>query len=298
MQGIKKIFTRSALAAVVATGVFLPFEAAACTDESYTGSVCFVATDWCPRNWVQANGQELQVIQYQALFSLLGYAYGGNGQSTFGVPDLRGRAPVGTGTGPGLPAVARAAKVGQAVLNVTVPVPYHTHTAVFTPSGTTQGTGTTPVVVPTITGTGQTVSGITITNTLALIATTKGSLNIASSSSAGGVSIPANGAVLARPSAGAPNIYNAGAAANTTIGPEQTFTGNVTGTVTSVASGGIVNGTPNIPSFTLDVPTTVTQGTVAVAAAGSTTPMAVNTQSPGLGMTACIMSNGLYPQRP
>ena len=299
MQGIKGMFTKSALAAVVAAGVFLPGEAAACTDESYTGSVCFVATSWCPRDWVQANGQLLAINQYQALFSLLSTVYGGDGRTTFAVPDLRGRAPVGVGTGIGLPAVALAAKVGQPAQSLIVPLPQHTHTATFSPTGTTQGTGTTPVTVPTITGSGQTVSGITITNTLALIATTKGSLNIASSAATGGTSSPANGAVLARPTVGAPSIYNAGASANTTIGPEQTFTGDVTGTVTSTASGGTVNGTPNIPSFTLDVPKTVTQGDVTVALAG--TPAAaitVSTQSPGLGLNACIMANGIYPQRP
>lgn len=299
MRVIKGMFTKSTLAAVVAAGVFLPGEAAACGDESYVGSVCFMATDWCPRNWVQANGQSLLVNQYQALFSLTGFAYGGDGQTKFNVPDLSGRAPVGTGAGAGLPAVARAAKVGQAVQNVIVPVPQHTHTATFSPTGVTQGTGTSPVTVPTITGSGQTVSGITITNTLSLIATTKGSLNIASSSSTGGSSTPANGAILARPAVGAANIYATGASANTTLGPEQTFSGDVTGTVTSTASGGTVVGTPNIPSFTMNVPTTLTQGTVAVAPAGTAgATLAVNTQTPGLGLTACIMAYGMYPSRP
>lgn len=62
---------------------------------------CFAA-DFAPKNWALCNGQILQISTNQALFSLLGTTYGGNGVQTFGLPDLRGRTPVSAGQGPGL----------------------------------------------------------------------------------------------------------------------------------------------------------------------------------------------------
>jgi microcystin-dependent protein len=62
---------------------------------------CF-AGDFAPKNWATCDGQIMSISTNQALFSLLGTTYGGNGVQTFGLPDLRGRAPVCTGQGPGL----------------------------------------------------------------------------------------------------------------------------------------------------------------------------------------------------
>ena len=67
------------------------------------GSIDFWALDWAPRNWALCNGQILNINQNQALFSLFGTTYGGNGQTTFALPDLRSRVPIGFGTGTGLP---------------------------------------------------------------------------------------------------------------------------------------------------------------------------------------------------
>ncbi|WP_260583222.1 phage tail protein [Sphingopyxis sp. PET50] len=58
--------------------------------------------NFCPRGWTSASGQILAISTNTALFSLLGTTYGGNGQTTFALPDLRGRAPVHAGSGPGL----------------------------------------------------------------------------------------------------------------------------------------------------------------------------------------------------
>ena len=60
--------------------------------------VTMVAYDFAPRNWASCNGQILPIAQNTALFSLLGTTYGGNGQTTFALPNLRGRAPVSSGT--------------------------------------------------------------------------------------------------------------------------------------------------------------------------------------------------------
>lgn len=302
MRVIKGILTKSTLAAVVAAGVFLPGEAAACGPESYVGTVCFMATNFCPRGTLPADGRVMQAAQNQVLFSLLGASYGGDGRTTFNLPDLRGRAAIGIGAGTNTqqPPVTLGQQVGQASQSLVVPLPAHTHTAAFTPKSVTAGTGTTPVNVAAIAGGGLAVTGLNVTSTPNLSATTKGSVKIASASANGTSPAPTSGAVLARPNIGAPVIYNAGATADTIIGPEQTFSGTVTGTITSTVSGGTVTGTPTIPSFTVNVPNTLTNGDVAVQPAGTTAApvLTVSTQTPAQGFTACIVTDGVYPSRP
>lgn len=70
--------------------------------EGYLAVVTCFAANFAPRNWMLCEGQVLAISTNQALFSLLGTTYGGNGVTTFALPDLRGRAPIGTGQGPGL----------------------------------------------------------------------------------------------------------------------------------------------------------------------------------------------------
>ena len=96
--------------------------------EAFVGELRLMAFNFAPRNWAQCNGQLLPISQNQALFSLLGTQYGGNGQTTFALPDLRGRAVVGMGSGPGLPSVEIGERAG--VENVTLntaQVPAHQH---------------------------------------------------------------------------------------------------------------------------------------------------------------------------
>jgi microcystin-dependent protein len=62
--------------------------------EPYLGEIRLLSFNFAPRNWAQANGQILPIQQNQALFSLCGTTYGGNGTTTFALPDLRGRAPM------------------------------------------------------------------------------------------------------------------------------------------------------------------------------------------------------------
>lgn len=73
--------------------------------EAFLASIILFAGNFAPRGWAFCAGQILPIAQNTALFSLLGTTYGGNGQTTFALPDLRGRVPVGTGQGPGLSAV-------------------------------------------------------------------------------------------------------------------------------------------------------------------------------------------------
>ncbi|CCC97615.1 phage tail collar domain-containing protein (fragment), partial [Azospirillum baldaniorum] len=140
----KALFT-AALAMASGMALFST-PAAACNDEAYIGTVCTFAFDWCPRNYIPADGRTLAVREYQALFSLVGYRYGGNNADIFGIPDLRGRAAIGSGTGPGLANIAIGAKVGQQELLLSaaqVPLQPHTHTATFTGTGGGSGGSTT-----------------------------------------------------------------------------------------------------------------------------------------------------------
>ena len=67
--------------------------------EPFLSEVRIFSFSFAPRFWAQCNGQLLPINQNQALFSLLGTTYGGNGQTTFGLPDLRGRVPIHEGSG-------------------------------------------------------------------------------------------------------------------------------------------------------------------------------------------------------
>ncbi len=66
--------------------------------ESYLGEISIVAFDFAPQDWLSCNGQLLSINRYQALYSLLGTRYGGDGVSTFALPNLNGRMPIGAGT--------------------------------------------------------------------------------------------------------------------------------------------------------------------------------------------------------
>jgi microcystin-dependent protein len=70
--------------------------------EGYLAEIRIFAGNFAPRAWAFCQGQLLAISQYQALFSLIGTIYGGDGRTTFALPDLRGRVPVGASRGPGL----------------------------------------------------------------------------------------------------------------------------------------------------------------------------------------------------
>lgn len=70
--------------------------------DPFIGEIRLFSIIYTPRGWADCNGQILPISQYEALFNLLGFTYGGNGKDTFALPDLRGRAVLGAGAGPGL----------------------------------------------------------------------------------------------------------------------------------------------------------------------------------------------------
>lgn len=86
------------------------------------------AGSFAPRSWAFCQGQILSIAQNTALFSILGTTYGGNGQTTFALPDFRGRVPIGIGQGPGLPNVDLGEMSGtETVTLTTATMPAHTH---------------------------------------------------------------------------------------------------------------------------------------------------------------------------
>jgi microcystin-dependent protein len=125
-----KLPLTSMLAVAMTTVTMLPLSAVACGDQPYLGTICAFGFNFCPRGYAEANGQLLSIAQNQALFAVLGTQYGGNGTTTFGLPDLRGRSAVGVGTGPGLSniVIGQAGGTETVTLNATQ-MPAHTHTA-------------------------------------------------------------------------------------------------------------------------------------------------------------------------
>ncbi len=101
--------------------------------DPFIGEIIMFGGNFAPRSWAFCNGQLLAISSNSALFSILGTTYGGDGRTTFGLPDLRGRAPVHAGRGPGLSDRRLGAKGGveTVVLNESQ-MPQHTHAATST----------------------------------------------------------------------------------------------------------------------------------------------------------------------
>src|SRR5215218_1600346 len=97
--------------------------------EPYLGQIYLVPYNFAPRGFAFCQGQILSISQNSALFSLLGTTYGGNGTTTFALPDLRGRVPNGSGTGPGLAPYSLGQQSGvESVTLAPSQMPLHSHT--------------------------------------------------------------------------------------------------------------------------------------------------------------------------
>ena len=106
--------------------------------EPFVAEIIMFGGNFAPRGWAFCDGQLLSVSQNSVLFSLLGTTYGGDGRTTFALPDLRSRSPVHPGTGPGLPAISLGQNGGSP--NSTLPIHTHEATSVANavgPAGTT-----------------------------------------------------------------------------------------------------------------------------------------------------------------
>ncbi len=122
---------------IAVQGVFPPrndnpdVEAELLGTDPYLGEISWFAGNFAPRGWSFCDGQLLQINQYPSLFSVLGTTYGGDGRTTFALPDMRGRSPihVGTGTGPGLSTRRLGDRGGAETTTISVVnLPSHTHT--------------------------------------------------------------------------------------------------------------------------------------------------------------------------
>ena len=96
--------------------------------EPYIGEIRIFAGNFPPAGWALCQGQLMPISQNDAMFTLIGTTYGGDGQSTFALPDLQGRVPIHSGTGPGLQNYPLAEKAGvESVTLSTQQIPVHNH---------------------------------------------------------------------------------------------------------------------------------------------------------------------------
>ncbi|MFZ2456171.1 MAG: tail fiber protein [Candidatus Altiarchaeia archaeon] len=106
----------------------------------YTGEIRMFAGDTVPSGWLACEGQELNIVDYPALYFYIGILYGGNGATTFKLPDMRSRVPIGKGQGDGLINRAQGSRGGNETINITLEqMPVHKHDAwlVGSDTGTT-----------------------------------------------------------------------------------------------------------------------------------------------------------------
>lgn len=96
--------------------------------DPFMGEIRMFAADYAPRGWELCDGRLIAIADNEALFSLLGTSYGGDGETTFGLPDLRGRLPVHQGRGPSVPPVRLGEEGGMEAVTLTVDeLPVHGH---------------------------------------------------------------------------------------------------------------------------------------------------------------------------
>lgn len=126
---MKKITSKSAIAALLLTmgfGVAGPANAS----EPFIGQIQYFGFNFAPRGWALCQGQLLPISSNSALFSLLGTIYGGDGRTSFALPDMRGRVAMGMGRGPGLSERKIGSRGGAETTTLTVNnLPNHSHSA-------------------------------------------------------------------------------------------------------------------------------------------------------------------------
>ncbi len=121
------VLTAVSAIALAATALFAPQKAEAGANP-FLGDIVAVGETFCPRGWIAAEGQLLPIASNTALFSLLGTTYGGDGRTTFAVPDLRGRRAMGNGSGAGLTPRSEGERFGYYETTVTaLQMPPHSH---------------------------------------------------------------------------------------------------------------------------------------------------------------------------
>lgn len=274
---MKKTFKRSTIRNLLCTSALAllgaaPMSALACGDTPFVGEICTFAFNYCPQGFLPANGSLQSINTYNALFALLGNQFGGDGRTTFGLPDLRARVVAGTGTSPdtGVGTVNWGQKDGSSTVTLNANnLPQHTHPAAVA-AGSLSGTASLAVSGGTVSG--QTINGSVTVNALNGTTTTTGAQATASSTAntvgkVGGLSAfypPANPVAV-------PSSHNL------------TVSG---GTISGATAGGTVT----LPA---------TASTTAVSVGANTTANTPVTITPArLGLTVCIATNGIWPTKP
>ncbi len=131
----KSLRTVGTIASSLALVVGLSVSPSAMASDPFIAQITMFGGNFAPRGWAFCNGQLLAISSNSALFSLLGTTYGGDGRTTFGLPDLRGRVAIhhGSSTGPGLSSYRLGEKGGAETVTLTTnQMPSHTHVATTT----------------------------------------------------------------------------------------------------------------------------------------------------------------------
>ena len=148
------------------------------------GDVILVGFNFCPRDFAQANGQMLSIASNAALFALMGTTYGGDGRTSFALPDLRGRIPVHVGTGEGLSTIIPGQRTGAEEVTLGLAnLPPHSHNLKATDQGNDE-TNPQNSSFSTLTGQNQVAYTSTANTTMAddIVGTTGGTVPVAVSS--------------------------------------------------------------------------------------------------------------------
>ena len=230
--------------------------------EAFIGSITLVGFNFAMRNYVLCGGQIMAISENQALYSLMGTTYGGDGRTSFGIPDLKGRVPIGTGTPPGGYPSVIGGMYGQVFTQLTINhMPAHTHPATFTGSG---GGASDPVKVAVDVNVGVTIP----------VSTQDGQSETASEGSYLATAVPPEGGKV-KPEL----IYRS---ARDGIGANPVSLGGVA--TTSSATATVTGGGGGI-----------TDGTVVNGATGGSQPIHLMQPSLGLNYEMCLQ--GVFPSR-
>ena len=121
--------------------------------QPFIGEIRMFGFGRTPNGWQACDGSLLSIAEYEVLFTLIGTTYGGDGQSTFAAPDLRGRLPIHQGQGPGLSnyVIGQVSGTETVTLN-TLQMPAHTHTVLATTAAATTGNITNAIIPGAVSG--------------------------------------------------------------------------------------------------------------------------------------------------
>ncbi|MHB1056906.1 MAG: phage tail protein [Rhodanobacter sp.] len=144
--------------------------------DPYVGEIRLLPYNFAPVGWQDCDGSLLSISENEVLYTLIGTTYGGDGQNTFAVPDMRGRLPIHQGTGIGLSTYVLGQQAGTESVTLTVgQMPAHTHTMLVTNGAASTSTPAANVELGAISGDALYTSDISGVSSAALAATTVGS---------------------------------------------------------------------------------------------------------------------------